>query len=1164
MTDEMLPEEAVENQDALEMQAVAEDQVESEAEEGLTASETVSEVDENVTAAEAVAEAQADLPVSPVELPVPSDEELLSTSGPIVIQMDKLAETAPPEPELGPVAAEEASPEGPVSLESLEAPQQQGASPLDAVMAQVSGLFAGRPWLAGVIIGVLILAFLFLPPLSLAQRLTGNNGYTAVSADNYTLVHPDGLIVSVDPEAVNRLRIRLDSLPLADFIERDELPETQAAARAAIPDYLTPKSPHYSIAFRGEPGGDVRLEVDIPLAAEPWETLDLYTWNGESWEWLPNRLERSSEERIVADLDTLPSSVMVMQSEKVALTIVTEAEDLPPVGMQNLLSSVDLVAMKIGTLGNMTGDAALLPPGGAGDFILAPNVRNWAPGREPNRGLVFDMLTIAGDRATHLTELVGLVEQGNYAGLVLDYRGLTADDRDAYAAFVTDLSAALHEQGAWLAVVVEMPERLADGSWETGGYDWARIGAAADQVRMMMPLAPQAYAPGGMVEELVVWATSQINRYKLYPVLSTLSTDGERTLSVAEVLDSLGEVTVAQTLTGTVEPGGELTFALSGQGQLETDALTEAVMLKTAEGDFWLGTPQWLHSRLALVTRHRLGGVQLSDLLDEGNMEGMAAVLASQAQPTTAYRAPEVLWTITGPDGATAEETLSLQQAEYIWTVPTLTGTYRIAASVAGVERGQLEVEVAVAVAEAEEEDEDALAAAEEEEEETLAEGIRARYVADVTVPDNTRFDKGAQFTKTWRVRNVGTEDWPEDTVLAFVDGQQMTELAQVEVGAVESGADVDISVELTAPEADGAFTGRWTLRTGNASIPGGLLTVVIRAGEEVVAEDPAPAPPPVTTAPIGGSFELGGHIRDHSIPHADLMRYSGMNWVKVQVRYPNDARGDIAIAHAKGFKIQVSILGPAGMVTEGGFNERIAQWAAGIAAAGADAIEIWNEPNIPREWQEGHINPTSYTQLLCASYRAIKAANPNAAVISAAPAPTGYFGGCYGHGCDDVPFLQGMYNAGAANCMDYIGAHHNSGATPPSATIGHPADPGSTHHSWFFLPQTQIYYNTFGGTRKLFYTELGYVSPEGYGWIPGTFAWGANTTVAQQAQWLAEVVQLSSQTGMVRAVIVWNIDFNCYGDCGGVQDPQGGYAIIRPDGSCPACDSLHRILGTR
>jgi hypothetical protein len=34
---------------------------------------------------------------------------------------------------------------------------------------------------------------------------------------------------------------------------------------------------------------------------------------------------------------------------------------------------------------------------------------------------------------------------------------------------------------------------------------------------------------------------------------------------------------------------------------------------------------------------------------------------------------------------------------------------------------------------------------------------------------------------------------------------------------------------------------------------------------------------------------------------------------------------------------------------------------------------------------------------------------------------------------------------------------------------------------------------------------------------------------------------------------IIWNINFT--GDLG--QDPQAGYAIIRPDESCPACARL-------
>jgi hypothetical protein len=151
------------------------------------------------------------------------------------------------------------------------------------------------------------------------------------------------------------------------------------------------------------------------------------------------------------------------------------------------------------------------------------------------------------------------------------------------------------------------------------------------------------------------------------------------------------------------------------------------------------------------------------------------------------------------------------------------------------------------------------------------------------------------------------------------------------------------------------------------------------------------------------------------------------------------------------------------------------------------------------------------------------------------------------------------MYNAGAANCMDYIGAHHNAGATSPSARIGHPANPGDPHHSWFFLPQTELYYNIFRGTRQVFYTEMGYASQEGVPTFSDGFGWARGTDNAEQAAWLAEAVQLGINTGMVRCIIVWNIDFVRYGD-----DPQDGFAIIRPGGGCPACDSLHNVLGSR
>ncbi len=1122
-----------------------------------------------------------------------SEIEEMSDTTPSPEAQDAQAEraetaTAPPEPELGETESAKA-----VSLADLEdQPEDARRFDVQAIFDSLLGFVRANDWVAIAVVVVLLLAFLFLPPISLGKRLFGGGGYTVLAAESPSISHPDGLAVAIDAKAESKLRVKLESVPRADFVS-DEASERLQAARKALPSYLVPKSPYYEVSTRRQDGGmPVELKVVIPNEAEPWETLDIYTWDGETWSWIASELDRE-EEVLVAHSDSVPDSVLVVQTEPSQVALVTDSGDLPSAEYEVLLTGVDLVGLTVGTLGGLTGDPALLPPGTVSENpILAPTLRNWATGREPNRALVADMLTIEEDRAAHIQNLTTLVQDGSYGGLVVDYRGLQAEHRSAFTAFITELASALEAQNAWLAVTVDTPKQTGD-TWETGGYDLAALGAVADQIRLCMPATPQDYAPGGTAEQLLIWATSQVNRYKLYPVFSTLSYDGQRHVAMNEIVEALGSLNAgdANLQDGMmVTPGTDFNFQLGEGGTLLNDPATGATRLETGGSAYWLGTPAWLRSRLDLVSRYNIGGVVMQDLLAEGNFPDLRAALQSfqSDTPATPQSALDVVWEVTTPKGEVETAETSLSQPQFAWSAPEVTGTYEIAARVAGVSKGAVAVEVAAprSVGRGGGEEEDTVTAAGAPDEENLEEvpeepeeeaeeeiddetegetdaALQAAFVADVTVPDNTQFDKGETFTKTWRLRNAGESAWPADTALIFVVGEQLASVNTVEVGEIASGEEVDISVTMTAPDQDGVYKSQWALQAAGAQIPGSLVYTIIQAGEGTPAaeEPPAAAPPP---SAIGSGFELGGHIEDGSFPFADTMHYAGMNWAKVQVRYPGDASGIIAAAHANGFKIQVSALGGSGMVTQDGFNETIANWVAGIAAAGADAIEVWNEPNIPREWQEGHISPESYTQLLCASYSAIKAANPNVAVISAAPAPTGYFGGCGPSGCDDIPFLQQMYNAGAANCMDYIGAHHNSGATPPSATSGHPADPGSSHHSWFFLPQTQTYYNIFGGSRQLFYTELGYVSPEGYGWIPDTFAWGANTTVEQQAQWLAEVVQLSSQTGMVRVVIVWNVDFDCYGPCGGVQDPQAGYAILRPDGSCPACESLHALLGTR
>ncbi len=1033
----------------------------------------------------------------------------------------------------------------------------------------------GRGWVAVVVAAVLFVAFLFLPPISLGQRLADMGGYTTLNAETPSVEHPDGLTVERTGTGEGRIRIKLDSIPRVDFVA-GSLPDALSEALASIPERLEPKSPYYSLDVKADNGSGGMLTVVIPNESEPWETLDLYSWDGEAWTWLPTHLDRDREV-LESTVEALPVSVMVMQTPPASLRTVAESPTWPVEGAQAAaLTEVDISGILIGTMGGTTGDATLLPMAvEGGETMLAPTVRNWLVGREPNWALVSEMVSVESSRNAHVQNLVGLAQSGGYTGLVLDYQAVQSSDRQAYAEFVQDLAAAMHDVGLWLAVVVDTPVPGPDG-WQTGGYDWRAIGRAVDQLRVVMPLNPEAYTPGGQAEQLIEWATTLVNRQKLVPVYSTMSTDAEQVVALETVLASVGNIQAQDTLTDFVQPGTSLGFILGPAVDLEMNAETGATRLTTADNSYWLGTPQWLKTKMDLAARYRLNGVVLRHIFDEGNLAGIQEAVASYegGSAVGSYAPPDVTWEVTGPTLEKTEHSTPLAQPQFVWTAPEVTGTYRIAASVGSLDKGFVPVEVSVPApvitetevvtdTTAEEDEADGTATEPEEESDDEAPTLQAGFVADVSVPDNTQFENGADFTKTWRLRNTGTEPWPEDTTLAYLDGAVLSESEEVEVGEVGVGEDVDISVDMIAPDEDGTYRSNWQLQAGDTTFDGGVVYVQIVVGEpeaEAPAPEPEPAAPAPAPAPVAsGSFELGGHVRDMGLPYKDKMRYAGMTWIKTQIPYGTDARGLINVAHSNGFKIQLSAIGGAGMVVNPGFEQDFSNWLAGVAAAGADAIEVWNEPNIDREWQNGHISPQAYTNLLCTAYNAIKNANPGTAVISAAPAPTGFYGGCGPGGCDDQPWMEGLYNAGAANCMDYIGAHHNAGATSPSARIGHPANPGDPHHSWFFLPQTELYYNVFRGSRQVFYTEMGYASQEGVPTFSDGFGWARGTDNSEQAAWLAEAVQLGINTGMVRCIIVWNIDFVRYGD-----DPQDGFAIVRPGGGCPACESLHNVLGSR
>lgn len=88
-------------------------------------------------------------------------------------------------------------------------------------------------------------------------------------------------------------------------------------------------------------------------------------------------------------------------------------------------------------------------------------------------------------------------------------------------------------------------------------------------------------------------------------------------------------------------------------------------------------------------------------------------------------------------------------------------------------------------------------------------------FVADVTVPDGTEFQRNLAFTKTWRLQNGGTCTWTPSFKLYFHSGYQMSgpDSQQLTPVDVPPGKLIDVSVDLRSPDEAGVYGGNWAIK---------------------------------------------------------------------------------------------------------------------------------------------------------------------------------------------------------------------------------------------------------------------------------------------------------------------------------------------------------------
>ena len=168
-------------------------------------------------------------------------------------------------------------------------------------------------------------------------------------------------------------------------------------------------------------------------------------------------------------------------------------------------------------------------------------------------------------------------------------------------------------------------------------------------------------------------------------------------------------------------------------------------------------------------------------------------------------------------------------------------------------------------------------------------------------------------------------------------------------------------------------------------------------------------------------------------------------------------------------------------------------------------AYEVWNEPNLAREWGNQPPNPAQYVELLKVCYAGIKTADPNALVISAGMATTGTSSN---DAMPDDQFIEQMYQAGASPYFDILGVHAPGYKAPPEVSpaevAANPDLGGQRFFAFRHVEDIRAIMERYGDADKqVAILEFGWTTDP----IHPAYAWHA-VTEQQQADYLVRAYQ--------------------------------------------------------
>ncbi len=219
-------------------------------------------------------------------------------------------------------------------------------------------------------------------------------------------------------------------------------------------------------------------------------------------------------------------------------------------------------------------------------------------------------------------------------------------------------------------------------------------------------------------------------------------------------------------------------------------------------------------------------------------------------------------------------------------------------------------------------------------------------------------------------------------------------------------------------------------------------------------------------------------------------------------------------------------------------------------------AIEVWNEPNIGRDWGNALIGPGSaadYVRLLCTGNRAAKRASPDVIVISGALTPTGTINR---ESADDVIYTQWMYDAGAKPCFDALGAHGAGYKSPPWVGPGElmTSSQWGGDHTFGMRRVEQlrdVMVRNGDAAKQVWLTEFGWSSDP----IHSAYSWH-RVTEEQKADFIVEAYRFAylNWQPWIGVMVLWNVSNPDWTE----NREEYWWSVTNPDGTTrPAYDAL-------